>query len=145
MTEVIEYIEKLEVLEATNKQSGAKKNDKDRSEDKTGKSKKQGLDISQENSKFKGKKRKRNGSISEDYQYDKYFAICKVKGGPFWTQNTEDCRTLVGFRKKKHRVTVQQVESTLEVAHMHKQNSSKNNSKINISNIKLKHKISTEV
>ena len=41
MTEVIEYMEKLEVLEATNKQSGTKKNDKDKSEDKTGKSKKQ--------------------------------------------------------------------------------------------------------
>ena len=39
MTEVIEYMEKLEVLEATNKQPGTKKNDKDKSEDKTGKSK----------------------------------------------------------------------------------------------------------
>ena len=39
MTEVIEYMEKLEVLEATNKQSGTKKGDKEKSEDKTGKSK----------------------------------------------------------------------------------------------------------
>ena len=34
MTEGIEYMEKLEVLEATNKQSSTKKGDKDKSEDK---------------------------------------------------------------------------------------------------------------
>ena len=39
MTKVIEYMEKLEVIEATNKQSDTKKNDKDKSEDKIGKSK----------------------------------------------------------------------------------------------------------
>ena len=39
MTEVVEYMEKLEVLEATTKQSSIKKHDKDNSEDKTGKSK----------------------------------------------------------------------------------------------------------
>ena len=32
-------------------------------------------------------------------------AICKAKGGPFWTHNTEDCRALAGFKKKKQRAT----------------------------------------
>ena len=55
----------------------------------------------------KGKKRKRNDSDSdsEDGQYDKYCAICKAKGGPFWTHDTEDCRTPAGFRKKKQKAT----------------------------------------
>ena len=39
MTEVIEYMEKLEILEATNRQQSTKKHDKVESEDKTGKSK----------------------------------------------------------------------------------------------------------
>ena len=41
MTEVIEYMKKLEGLEATNKQSSTKKIDMDKSGDETGKSKKQ--------------------------------------------------------------------------------------------------------
>ena len=36
MTKVIEYMEKLEVLEATTKQSGNKRGGKEKSEDKTG-------------------------------------------------------------------------------------------------------------
>ena len=98
MTEVIEHMEKLEVLEATNKQSGTKKNDKDKSEDKTKK-------FLKKYSKSKGKKRKRNDSDSDYDQYDKYCAICKAKGGPCWTHDTEDCRTLTGFKKKKPRAT----------------------------------------
>ena len=101
MTEVIEYMEKLEVLEATNKQSGTKKNDKDKSEDKTGKSKNKTKKFHKKNYNSKGRKKKRDGSDSEDDQYNKYCAICKDKGGPFWTHNTEDCRTLAGFKKKK--------------------------------------------
>ena len=59
-------------------------------------------------SKSKGKKRKRNDSDSEDDKYDwydKYCAICKAKGLPFWNNDTKDCRTLTGFRKKKQRAT----------------------------------------
>ena len=41
ITEVIEYMEKPGVLEATNKQSSTKKIDMDKSGDETGKSKKQ--------------------------------------------------------------------------------------------------------
>ena len=52
-----------------------------------------------------GEKRKRHDSDSEDDRYDKYCAICKAKGGLFWTHDTEDCRTLVGFKKKKQRAT----------------------------------------
>ena len=44
-------------------------------------------------------------TLTEDDRYDKYCAICKAKGGPFWTHDTEDCKTLAGFRKKKQRVT----------------------------------------
>ena len=105
MTEVIEYMEKLEVLEATNKQSSTKKGDKEKSEDKTGKSKNKTKKFPKKHSKSKGKKRKRHDSDSEDDRYDKYCAICKAKGGPFWTHDTEDCRTLTGFRKKKQRAT----------------------------------------
>ena len=105
MNEVIEYMEKLEVLEATNKQSGTKKGDKEKSEDKTGKSKNKTKKFPKKHSKSKGKKRKRHDSDSEDDRYDKYCAICKAKGGPFWTHDTEDCRTLTGFRKKKQRAT----------------------------------------
>ena len=39
MTSVIEYMEKLKILEVTNKQSSTKKNDKDKLVDKTEKSK----------------------------------------------------------------------------------------------------------
>ena len=31
--------------------------------------------------------------------------ICNAKGGPFWTHDTEGCRTLAGFKKKKQRAT----------------------------------------
>ena len=103
MTEVIEYMEKLEVLEATNKQSGTKENDKDKSEDKTGKSKNKTKKFHKKHSKSKGKNKKRNDS---DYDwYDEYCAICKATGGQFWTNNTEDCRTLAAFKKKKQRAT----------------------------------------
>ena len=95
MTKVIEYMEKLEELEATPKQSGNKIGDKDQSEDKTGKSK----------SKTKGEKRKRNNSGSEDNCCYKYCAICKAKGGSFWTHNTEECRPLTGYQKNKRIVT----------------------------------------
>ena len=105
MTQVIEYMEKLEVLEATNKSSGNKKSDKEKSEDKTGKSKSKTKKFAKKSSKNKGKKRKRNDSDSEDDRRSKYCAICKVKGGPFWTHNTEDCRILSGFQKKKDHVT----------------------------------------
>ena len=42
-------------------------------------------------------KAERDDSVSEDGRYDKYCAIYKAKGGPFWTHDTEDCRTLAGF------------------------------------------------
>ena len=51
-TDVIEYMEKLEVLEATNKQSSTKKHDKENSEDKTKK-------FPKKHSKSKGRKRKK--------------------------------------------------------------------------------------
>ena len=101
MTEVIEYMKKLEVLEATNKQSGTKKHDKDKSEDKTGRSKNKTQKFPKKHSKSKSRKRKRDDSESEDDQYDKYCTIYKAKGEPFWTHDTEDCRTLAGFKKKK--------------------------------------------
>ena len=72
MTEVIEYMEKLEVLEATIKQSGTKKNDKEKSEDKTGKSKNKTKKFPKKHSKSKGRKRKRDDSDSEDDRYNKY-------------------------------------------------------------------------
>ena len=101
MTEVIEYMEKLEILEATNKQSGSKKNDKDKSGDQTGKSKNKTKKFHKKHSKSKDRKRKRYGSDYEDDRYNKYCAICKAKGGPFLTHNTKDCRTLAGFRNKE--------------------------------------------
>ena len=55
------------------------------------------------NFKSKGKKRKRKDSNSEDDQYDKYCALCKATGEPFWIHNTEDCRTLAEFGTKKQR------------------------------------------
>ena len=105
MTEVIEYMEKLEVLEATTKQPGNKKRDKEKSEDKTGKSKSKTKKFSKKSSKNRGKKRKRNDSDSEEDSRTKYCAICKAKGGPFWSHNTEDCRILSGYQKHKHRAT----------------------------------------
>ena len=71
MTEVIEYIEKLEVLEATHKQLSTTKHDKDKLEDKTGKSQIKNKEILRENPKCKEKKRKRNVSDSDDEWYDK--------------------------------------------------------------------------
>ena len=62
MTEVNENMEKLEVLKATNKQSGTKKSDKDNSEDKTVKSKNKTKKLHKKNSKSKDKIRKRNDS-----------------------------------------------------------------------------------
>ena len=50
---VIEYTEKLEVLEVTNKQSGTKKHDKEKSEDKTGKSKNKTKKFPKKYSKYK--------------------------------------------------------------------------------------------
>ena len=102
MTKVIEYMEKLEVLEATNKQSTTKKQGKEKSEDKTDKSRNK-TKKSHKGHKSKGRKRKRNDSDSEDDRYNKYCAVCKAKGGPFWTHNTDDCRVLAGFRKKKQK------------------------------------------
>ena len=82
MSEVIEYMEKLDFLEATHKQSSTKKNDKDKSEDETGNSNNKTKKIHKKNSKSKGKKRKRNYSEDEDDQFDKYYAIYRAKGGP---------------------------------------------------------------
>ena len=107
LSKVIEFLEKLEVLEATNKQTSTTKSDKDKSEDNTGKSKNKTKKFHKKHSKSKGRKRKRkrNDSESEDDRYDRYCAICNIKGGPFWTQNIEDCRTLAHFKKKKQRAT----------------------------------------
>ena len=79
MTEVIEYMWKLEVLAATNKQSSTKQNDKDKLEDKTGKSKNKTTEFLKKNSKFKGKKLKRNDSDSDNNWYDEYCAIYNAK------------------------------------------------------------------
>ena len=98
MSEVIEYMDKLDVLEAMIKQVCSKMNDKDKSENKS-------TNFQRKISKSKVKKRKRNDSESEDDCYDKYCVICKVKGGQFWSHNTEDYKTLVGFKKKKQRAT----------------------------------------
>ena len=108
--EVIEYMGKLEILEATNKQSSTKKNDKDKSEDRTETSKNKSKKLQKKHSQSKGKKRMWNDSDYVDDQYDKYCAICKAKGWSFWTHNTEDCRTLAGCRRKKQRVTLFEIE-----------------------------------
>ena len=115
MTEVIEYMEKLEVLEATTKAAGTKKNDKDKSEDKTGKSKSKTKKFPKKSSRNKGKKRKRGDSDSDDDRRGKYCAICKAKGGPFWTHNTEDCRILSGYQRKKDRVTQNMTKKEFQV------------------------------
>ncbi len=56
MTKVIEYMEKLEELEATPKQSGNKIGDKDQSEDKTGKSKSKTKKFPKKIPRTKGKR-----------------------------------------------------------------------------------------
>ena len=79
MTEVIEYMQKLEVLAATNKQSSTKQNDKAKLGDETGKSKNKTKKFLKKYSQFKGKKLKRNDSDSDNNWYDKYCAIYNAK------------------------------------------------------------------
>ena len=70
MADIIEYIEKLEVLKAITKQSSTKKYDKDGLKDKTRKSKHKTKKFHKKNPESKGK-RKRNDSDSDNNQYNK--------------------------------------------------------------------------
>ena len=84
MTEVIEFIEKLEVPEATNKQPSTKENDKDESEDQTGKSKIKTKKFHKKNSKFKQKKKNEydfdfdSDSDSDDAMNPQELPLCQV-------------------------------------------------------------------
>ena len=53
----------------------------------------------------RGKKRKRNDSDSEEDSSTKYCAVCKARGGPFWSHNTEECRIVSGYQKYKKKAT----------------------------------------
>ena len=58
--------------------------------------------FNEKNRMPKGKKRKKNNSGGDMYEY---CAIQNIKGGSFWTHDTDDCRSLWGFRKQRQRAT----------------------------------------
>ena len=79
ITKVIEYMEKLEVLEATTKQPGNKKSDKDKSEDKNGKFKSKTKKFPKQFLRIRARRER----VKENKCCSKFCAICKAKGGPF--------------------------------------------------------------
>ena len=86
--EVIEYLEQLEVLDATEKKQAQKKSE---AENKS-KEKSKGKGKSQnKGSKGRNRNRKRKAESDDTDEDSKFCAYCKGKGGKYQTHNAEDC------------------------------------------------------
>ena len=104
LTEVVEYLERLEVLDATEKKKESQRKGNDKSENKA-KSKAKGHKASRKGKKSQ-KKRKRSmdseasSDSDDDSRSKKFCQICKGVGGTYWNHNTIDCARLKHLSKK---------------------------------------------
>ena len=103
LTEVVEYLERLEVLDATEKKKEPQKKGNDKSENKT-KSKSKGHKSSRKGKKSnKKRKRSTDSEVSSDSDNDsrskKFCQICKAVGGTYWNHNTTDCGRIKHLKK----------------------------------------------
>ena len=103
LTEVVEYLERLEVLDATEKKNDSQKKGNDKSENKT-KSKPKGHRTSRKGKKsHKKRKRSTDSDASSDSENDskskKFCQICKAVGGTYWNHNTAECGRIKYLKK----------------------------------------------